>query len=653
MKSFPCIDMEATGKQIRALRRAKGLRVEDVSNYMGFTGPQAVYKWQRGDCLPEVENLLALSRLFEIPIENILKEREEEGEQPSSCFFREIIAVYYEGVIIMSKTIMNKVMRYIVPFSFDISYDEAVEILDSFNSGKFKLERDIVDRAGGSESDVYDYIRNEFRYSESENRNKLGCMFKAVLDGNNPPLQLVTDSKLFSNEIIGKSDIFILENLQILLGRNGIGFFFYSFKKQNSPNNGNADQIDIDELVEFQNRFKELCRNDQELSFWNKVTITKANRETVQIPSFGIKEEKVINGDVKEYSYYEPFFLGSWISDILSVINVKFTAERKNPSGRIVETLKKRDLTCIERTNYRYSVVDSNVESSYVQYIPDKALLFSYCAFEESENFDETETVQNLIYLCNGYKNSYAIKKDAVNDVFMPFANVFWYTTQEGCAGVAMPKAESREFLQNGLLSKVKEDYFTLYVKCLFQSYSLLKYAERIQNELSAVRSDYTDAAEDNSFEDLTGAINVFLTKSMATSVSHITHQSDFYIYLKNRLHVQDDVTSVTSGLESLSEIQKSNVERKEAEKSDRIQAIIGLFSVLAIVSALLDAHDLLQVLMPECTLFSELSGHPVYIAIYIIVFAIIICISIIATVFAFKAIRSTRSKKNKKGKKK
>ena len=85
MKKFPYVDMAATGKQIRALRRARGLRVEDVSNYMGFTSPQAVYKWQRGECLPEVENLWALSRLFETPIENILRERAEEGEEPSSC----------------------------------------------------------------------------------------------------------------------------------------------------------------------------------------------------------------------------------------------------------------------------------------------------------------------------------------------------------------------------------------------------------------------------------------------------------------------------------------------------------------------------------------------------------------------------------------
>lgn len=85
MSRYPYIDMVATGKQIKALRKARGLRVEDISDYMGFTGPQAVYKWQRGECLPEIENLWALSRLFNTTIENILKEREE-GDEPSSVF---------------------------------------------------------------------------------------------------------------------------------------------------------------------------------------------------------------------------------------------------------------------------------------------------------------------------------------------------------------------------------------------------------------------------------------------------------------------------------------------------------------------------------------------------------------------------------------
>jgi hypothetical protein len=34
--------------------------------------PQAIYKWQHGDCLPTIDNLVALSAIFEVTIESIL-----------------------------------------------------------------------------------------------------------------------------------------------------------------------------------------------------------------------------------------------------------------------------------------------------------------------------------------------------------------------------------------------------------------------------------------------------------------------------------------------------------------------------------------------------------------------------------------------------
>jgi len=80
---YPLLDLKATGERIRILRIERRLRVEDISSYMGFESPQAVYKWQRGDSLPTVDNLYALSRLFRIPIDNILVPiREEDASLP-------------------------------------------------------------------------------------------------------------------------------------------------------------------------------------------------------------------------------------------------------------------------------------------------------------------------------------------------------------------------------------------------------------------------------------------------------------------------------------------------------------------------------------------------------------------------------------------
>ena len=71
-KAFPVINMEATGANIRKLRKLSGYTVTDLQNYFGFDAPQAIYKWQRGESLPSTDNLLALSCLLDVPIEKIL-----------------------------------------------------------------------------------------------------------------------------------------------------------------------------------------------------------------------------------------------------------------------------------------------------------------------------------------------------------------------------------------------------------------------------------------------------------------------------------------------------------------------------------------------------------------------------------------------------
>ena len=69
---FPVIDMAATGANIARLRQERGLTVRDLQQFFGFEEPQAIYKWQRGKSLPNVDNLYALSALFRVPMNEIL-----------------------------------------------------------------------------------------------------------------------------------------------------------------------------------------------------------------------------------------------------------------------------------------------------------------------------------------------------------------------------------------------------------------------------------------------------------------------------------------------------------------------------------------------------------------------------------------------------
>ena len=71
-KRCPGIDLKATGLNIYRLREERGYSVTDLQEYFGFSAPQAIYKWQNGQSLPTVDNLLGLSELLETPVEKIL-----------------------------------------------------------------------------------------------------------------------------------------------------------------------------------------------------------------------------------------------------------------------------------------------------------------------------------------------------------------------------------------------------------------------------------------------------------------------------------------------------------------------------------------------------------------------------------------------------
>ena len=69
---FPTIDLVATGKNIIKLREESGHSVRDLQNIFGFATPQAIYKWQHGTALPTIDNLIVLSAVFKVSMEEII-----------------------------------------------------------------------------------------------------------------------------------------------------------------------------------------------------------------------------------------------------------------------------------------------------------------------------------------------------------------------------------------------------------------------------------------------------------------------------------------------------------------------------------------------------------------------------------------------------
>lgn len=69
---FPVIDMIQTGLNIKRLRVENGLSVRALQEKFGFATSQSIYHWENGSNLPSIDNLLALSSLYHVRIEDIL-----------------------------------------------------------------------------------------------------------------------------------------------------------------------------------------------------------------------------------------------------------------------------------------------------------------------------------------------------------------------------------------------------------------------------------------------------------------------------------------------------------------------------------------------------------------------------------------------------
>ena len=68
----PVIDLRATGQNIKNMRQSAGISVRDLQMILGFTNPQAIYKWQNGDTLPSIDNLVILAAVLGVTVDEIL-----------------------------------------------------------------------------------------------------------------------------------------------------------------------------------------------------------------------------------------------------------------------------------------------------------------------------------------------------------------------------------------------------------------------------------------------------------------------------------------------------------------------------------------------------------------------------------------------------
>lgn len=70
--SYPVINPVATGDRINTLRKELGFSVAYLKEYFGFATTNAIYKWLHGESLPSLDNMVAMSVLFGVSINDIV-----------------------------------------------------------------------------------------------------------------------------------------------------------------------------------------------------------------------------------------------------------------------------------------------------------------------------------------------------------------------------------------------------------------------------------------------------------------------------------------------------------------------------------------------------------------------------------------------------
>ena len=76
METVKIFDLKATGERIAYFSKKKEINVRKIADFMGFVNTQAVYKWMRGESAPTIDNLVLLSQLFKVPMDDIICSRE-------------------------------------------------------------------------------------------------------------------------------------------------------------------------------------------------------------------------------------------------------------------------------------------------------------------------------------------------------------------------------------------------------------------------------------------------------------------------------------------------------------------------------------------------------------------------------------------------
>lgn len=539
----------------------------------------------------------------------------------------------------MSKgTIDTCKMRYIVPFSYG-SGDMFAQVCHTLSCN----DNWSLDGIRESEQDIYPYMLNTL-LQRADDKNNIACGWR--FQQGKPS---ILSFAYLSQQQLMKWKV---SEAGLFLFRTGIGLFWYEIVKT-APGN---KKMTVEELIQFQNAFKELNRRGNCDIFYElgKEQLAEIEEEMLVCPeALPEKERKryekctYLPGkgpSVVRYMEREAFrrigqqkaafpeedrsvpFLGCsafWKKeDAQRKLMVKWQSGNRFSMGDWIGTVLE-DLQC--KRNYypeKKNCMKDVRKENCPDFVPDKAILFQYCVMDMGTEGSEA-FLDGIYHLTNGYKESYLTPADMQGEMLFLSENTCCYTTKEGSGYYVRRRAQNEAFFQQNMKKRMMTNYFLLYLHLLYQSYSLLHFAGEIQKQLSGDAEDYreTSGPFGERLERIRTDINVFLIKSVNTSVSYLDQHNLYYQYSEKRLNIRADIESITTGLHSLEEVLKMRDQRKKEQETrkanDKVTFALGLLSLFGLISICVDGFTLVG-FVKEKWLFAYLPDAFLYLVFFI-----------------------------------
>lgn len=225
---------------------------------------------------------------------------------------------------------------------------------------------------------------------------------------------------------------------------------------------------------------------------------------------------------------------------------------------------------------------------------------------------DSSDDLTNLFLLRKGYSHAYKYANSYGDEIMTPFQNSTWGGCAEGCSNIIrLTDEQETDFFAMEIHKQKLDSYFYIYILVLYQHYTLMGYTNeisRLPNNIPCFQSEEWSLQLNNIVDD----INVFQMKYLATQISYVSHQNEFYSLLRKKLRINETKNELANAMQSVKEIVEHNKnirleldKRKKERKWFWFTIVSGIFvfiqtfnNIIGIYSFLIKDEMLCDTLM-------------------------------------------------------